>query len=174
MGRRTASIGLLLASALVVAGCSSDTSDEPGSTVAPAGAVSTTAAPGSAATTDTTTPPTTTPAATTTTTLAQEPAIVGAELIEQTTPESGGGTRPLLEWVAVDGAALYFVNIYTESGGPYWSAVTADTNTYVGGPLQIPAGRSGPNVAEGYTWVVYAEDVDGTLLAVSATRPIAP
>jgi len=30
------------------------------------------------------------------------------------------------------------------------------------------------NVAEGYTWVVYAEDADGNLLAVSPLRPIAP
>jgi hypothetical protein len=74
----------------------------------------------------------------------------------------------------VDGAVLYFVNIYTETGGPYWSAVTAETRTFVGGPLQIPAGRTGPNVADGYTWVVYAEDADGNLLAVSAQRPIAP
>jgi hypothetical protein len=50
----------------------------------------------------------------------------------------------------------------------------AETKTYVGGPLQIPAGRTGPNVADGYTWVVYAEDADGNLLAVSPQRPIAP
>lgn len=117
---------------------------------------------------------TTAPPETITTTVAQEPAIAGAVLIEQTTPTSGGGTRPLLEWAAVDGAALYFVNIYTETGGSYWSRVTDETNTYVGGPLQIPAGRTGPNVADGYTWIVYAEDAEGNLLAVSAQRPIAP
>lgn len=169
MSSRTALGALLVVGALVVGACSSGSSDTTVSTTASDGAASTTTVDNEAGATDTTAPP-----EVTTTSVAQEPVIVGADLIEQTTPTSGGGTRPLLEWTAVDGAVLYFVNIYTETGGPYWAAVTAETRTFVGGPLQIPAGRTGPNVADGYTWVVYAEDADGNLLAVSAQRPIAP
>ena len=110
----------------------------------------------------------------TTTTLASESVIKGLAVVEQTTPTSGGGIRPLLEWMAVDGASLYVVVVYTETGGSYWSALTTETSTFVGGPLQIPSGRTGPNVADGYTWVVYAEDADGNLLAASPRRAVAP
>jgi hypothetical protein len=169
MNRRVVIAGMIVFAAIVLAACSSNSPDTVASTAAD-NAVSTIAAsdpPGS----DTTL---TEPVESTTTTIAVEPVIKGAVPIEQTTPTSGEGPRPLLEWIPIDGAALYIVTMYTDTGGPYWSAVTAETSTYVGGPLQIPAGRTGPNVAEGYTWVVYAEDADGNLLAVSPQRAIAP
>lgn len=128
---------------------------------------------------DSTTPdqtetPTTTPIETTTTTEASPPVIAGADPIEQVTPTSGGGIRPLLEWMSVEGAATYFVIVYTESGEPYWSAVTTESSTFVGGPLQIPSDRTGPNVSEGYTWAVYADAADGLLIAASPLREIGP
>lgn len=174
MNRRTSIAALVLLGSLIVGACSSGSSDTntpatTGTSTTSSESADTTVAGGAGEGTDVTTAP-----ETTTRTVAEEPAIAGVDLIELSTPTSGGGTRPLLEWAAVDGAALYFVNIYTETGGPYWSAVTAETSTCVGGPLQVPAGRTGPNVADGYTWVVYAEDADRTLLAVSAQRPIAP
>jgi hypothetical protein len=173
MTRYTPLAALAIAGILAISACSSGSSEGSSSesTTPSDGAVVTTVAVDSSQAPDTTT---TTATLETTTTTVEEPAMAGADLVEQLTPTSGGGTRPLLEWVAVDGAATYIVNIYTDTGGPYWSAVTEDTKTYVGGPLQIPAGRTGPNVADGYTWVVYAEDADGNLLAVSAQRPIAP
>ena len=155
---------------LIAGACSSSSSDSGASTTVADMPISTTA-PDASAGADTTTPDTT---QATTTTVVEEPAIAGADLIELLTPMNGGGRRPLLEWESIDGAALYFVAIFTETGSSYWAAVTEETKTYVGGPLQIPAGRTGPNVSDGYTWVVYAEDADGTLLAVSAERPIAP
>jgi hypothetical protein len=103
-----------------------------------------------------------------------EPFIAGVDTIEQTTAASGGGIRPLLAWTPVEGAGAYVVMVYTEAGEPYWSAFTSESSVYVGGPLQIPAGRTGPNVAPGYTWSVYAEDSDGSLLAASPLREIAP
>jgi len=123
---------------------------------------------------DQTETPTTTPIETTTTTEASPPVITGADAIEQVTPTSGGGSRPLLEWVPVDGAATYFVILYTESDEPYWSAVTSEPSTFVGGPLQIPTDRTGPTVAEGYRWAVYADDAEGNLLAASPLRTIEP
>lgn len=161
-------IAFVMGSAFVtvlLAGCSSSSTD-PASTTAVDGAVSTT----TIAESSTTIPQTTE----TTTTLASEPAIKGLAVIEQTTPTSGGGTRPLLEWTAVQGASTYLVVVYTETGGSYWSALTIESSTFVGGPLQIPSGRTGPNVADGYTWTVYAEDAEGNLLAASPRRAIAP
>lgn len=169
MSRHTLLAAAVVIGALVVGACSSGSSDTTLSTAVTDGGAATTVAGVTEGASETTAPP-----ETTTTTVAEEPAIAGADLIEQATPTSGGGTRPLLEWAAIDGASLYFVSMYTETGDPYWAAVTEETQTYVGGPLQIPAGRSGPNVADGYTWVVYAEDADGNLLAVSPSRAIAP
>ena len=170
MDYRVSAAALAVVTVFVVGACSSSSADSGVSTTVADAAVSTTAPEGSVGA-DTTTPDTT---QATTTTVVSEPVIVGADPIVQITPTDGGGGRPLLEWESIDGAALYFVTIYTETGSPYWAAVTEETKTYVGGPLQIPAGRTGPNVADGYTWVVYAEDADGNLLAVSSERPIAP
>jgi hypothetical protein len=173
MTRATPLAALAIAGILAISACSSGSSEGNASeSTEPSDIAATTTIAGDSSQASDTTATTATPETTTTT--VAEPAMAGADLVEQLTPTSGGGTRPLLEWVSVDGAATYLVNIYTDSGGPYWSAVTQDTKTYVGGPLQIPAGRTGPNVADGYTWVVYAEDADGNLLAVSARRPIAP
>lgn len=122
-------------------------------------------------TTTTVSPPTTT---TTTALAAGDPVITGADPIELLTPTSGGGIRPLLVWTPVPSAATYTVIVYNAAGAPYWSAVTAEPQVYVGGPLQIPAGRTGPMVAEGYTWAVYADDADGSFLAASPLRDIAP
>lgn len=158
-----------VAMALVSGACSSSTSDS-GASTTEAGATTSTTATGNSPGSGSATPDTTLA----TTTTMGESAIVGTDLITQTTPTSGGGTRPLLEWDSVDGAALYYVTVHTDSGSPYWAAVTVETKTYVGGPLQIPAGRTGPNVASGYTWVVYAEDAEGNLLAASPRRAIAP
>jgi hypothetical protein len=94
--------------------------------------------------------------------------------IVQTTVISGGGARPLLGWEPVEGAASYIVVVFTADGDPYWSAVTDQAEIYVGGPVQIPDDNDGPRVADGYTWVVYADDADGALLASSPQRPISP
>lgn len=110
----------------------------------------------------------------TTTSAFTEPVISGAEPIEQLSATSGGGARPLLEWAPVAGAATYIVIVYTAGGEPYWSAITTEPQVFIGGPLQIPEGRDGPIVDDGYTWAVYADDAEGTLLAASALRDISP
>ncbi len=114
-----------------------------------------------------TTPPETTPV---------EPilAVPDAEVITQTTPTSGGGTRPLLSWEPVDGAATYLVIVFTAEEAPYWSTITDQTETHVGGAVAIPDGVDGPEVADGYSWAVYADDETGTPIASSPIRPISP
>jgi hypothetical protein len=151
--------------AILIAGCSSGGTDG-ATTTAGDNVASTTAA----AEASTTVPET----IETTTTLADEAVIKGLAVIEQTTPTSGEGSRPLLEWSTVNGASSYLVVVYTETGGSYWSVLTTETSTFVGGPLEIPSGRTGPSVADGYTWTVYADDADGNLLATSPRRAIAP
>ena len=154
------------AAALIAAGCGDG---ESGTTVNTA-AASTTSTPGAA-----TVPPTGTVETTTTTTTTEAaPVIAGLDPIEQLTPLSGGGSRPLLSWAPVDGAAVYVVMVYDADGAPYWSAVTTATEVYVGGPLQIPTGNDGPRIEAGYTWSVYAEDSGGLLIAASPQRNLSP
>lgn len=155
---------MILAGGLIVAvalgACSSSGTEAPSSS---------TTTPGDTAETKSTT----TMIDATTSTVA-EPAINGAVPIEQMTPTSGGGDRPLLEWVPIEGAVTYIVSVFTETGAPYWSAVTTEPRTYVGGAEQIAEGRTGPNVSDGYTWIVYADDTEGSLLAASPRRAISP
>lgn len=157
--RMTVAVGSMIAMLMLVA-CSPDGAETPTS--------STTAVTDATGTTQTAVVPETT------TTTVGEPAITGANPVELITPTSGGGERPLLEWAPVDGAVVYIVSVFAETGEPYWSAVTTESRTYVGGSEQIPEGRTGPNVSEGYTWIVYADDADGNLVAVSPRRAIAP
>lgn len=99
--------------------------------------------------------------------------VPDAEAVVQTTPTSGGGTRPLLSWEPVDGAATYLVIVFA-GDAPYWSTITDAAETYVGGARAIPEGVDGPEVSEGYSWAVYAEDENGTPIASSPIRPISP
>ena len=94
-------------------------------------------------------------------------------MIELTEPQ-GGGARPLLAWEPVVRAAVYYVFVYAETSEPYWAAVTAETEVFVGGPGQIPDGRDGPRIAPGYWWVVYAEDAAGNPVGSSPQAAISP
>lgn len=128
-----------------------------------------------ASTTSTTTStPTTTTTTTSTTTTTVPPVIAGADQVEQLTAPTGEGDRPLLSWEPIDEASTYLVIVYDADGAAYWSAITEQTEVYVGGPLPIPAERTGPRVSSGFTWAVFADDADGALLAASGRRPIEP
>jgi hypothetical protein len=156
------------ATALIATGCG----DGDGGATVNTVAASTTSTPGAATVPPTGTVETTT--TTTTTTTAAVPVIAGLAPIEQRTPNSGGGSRPLLSWAPVDGAAVYVVMVYDADRSPYWSAVTTATEVYVGGPVQIPTGNDGPRIGAGYTWSVYAEDAGGLLIAASPQRDLSP
>jgi hypothetical protein len=101
-------------------------------------------------------------------------AVPDAEVIAQTTPTSGGGTRPLLSWEPVDGATTYLVIVFADDEAPYWSTITERTETHVGGQAAIPEGIDGPEVSAGYSWAVYADDENGVPIASSSIRPISP
>ena len=102
------------------------------------------------------------------------PALLGLPEITLLTPMSGGGTRPILEWETVDGAAGYDVALNGPGGGIYWAGWATGTSIPVGGEPLIDPEFSGPSVSEGMTWSVAAYDADGYLVAISAMRPIAP
>jgi hypothetical protein len=154
---------VLLVLAATVSGCSSG--DDGPTTESPSRADSTTSTIASSAAEE---------PQTSTTTTTTGPAISGVDPIEQLTPQSGGGSRPLLEWLPAGNAASYFVVVYDENADPYWSTLTSEPRVYVGGIAQIPEGRDGPAVAAGYSWVVYADDIEGNLVAASGIRSIAP
>jgi hypothetical protein len=161
-------VGIVTALAIVIVGCSEAAED---TTTTTTSATTTSLVDATA----TTMPD---PGTESTTTTAMTPVgplvIAGLDPIEQLTPVSGEGSRPLLVWAPVDGAAAYLVMVYDGDDLPYWSTITSDTQTYVGGPLQIPDDRSGPRISEGYSWSVYADDADGTIIAASPLRDIAP
>lgn len=94
-------------------------------------------------------------------------------VVVQTTPVSGGGARPVLEWEPVDGTDDYVVMVHAADDAPYWSWSTSDTQVRVG-LTDRPDTAPGPRVAEGMTWVVVARDADGLPIATSPRRPIAP
>jgi hypothetical protein len=127
---------------------------------------------------ETTTPPEAD--ATTTTTTTTEPVAPDPHLavpdgaVVETEAISGQGVRPRLEWSPAEGAAGYTVVVFDQAGSPYWAAITTDTEIYVGGARQIPDGVDGPEIADGYSWVVYADDADGTPIGSSALMPLGP
>ena len=140
----------------------------------------TTARPGTVTTgAPTTTAPSGTAANTSPTTTAPEDyeqllPELGLPEIVQLTPTNGGGTRPILEWEPVDGAAMYFVAVVTRDGEPYWAWRTDATAVPVGGEPRLDEGAFGPAVSDGMAWSVTAVGADGELIAISARRPISP
>lgn len=156
MRRRTAAMpAALLAAVTLLLGCSGDTT--------PGAGTATTAAGGATATTDPGGPPPNLP-----------PVIEGLDPVVVLTPTAGGGERPLLAWEPVTGAARYTVVLYDAAGTAVWSSLTTDTSIHVGGPALIPAANSGPRVTADNTWVVYADDATGRLIAASGRSPISP
>lgn len=153
---------LLIAFGLVGCGNATESTDTTGATTA--------TTPGGAATTTTSDIESTT----TTITFPQLLVELGLPVIEQHTPVSGGGTRPLLEWSGVDGAAHYYVAVLAPSGEPYWAWRTSETSVPVGGHPVLEDGAFGPEIAEGMTWSVSAVDGEGNLVGLSAMRPISP
>jgi hypothetical protein len=139
--------------------------------------------PGSASPGPTTGPPATVrPTDTPATVLPTEsPATAGEpffgafeEVVVLLTPTAGGGTRPLLEWQAVEGADEYGMYLYAPDDRIYWGWRDAATAVHVGGEPQLRDGAAGPRVTAGMSWVVVAYDADGLPVAVSELRPISP
>jgi hypothetical protein len=95
--------------------------------------------------------------------------------IEVLTPAAGGGERPLLEWVAVDGAASYHVVVQSD-GEPYWAWVGATTSVPLGGgEVGSDPGLLAvltPDAA--FTFTVTAWGADDELLGASPASPLAP
>ncbi len=154
--------------AVVVAACSG------GATDGPAEGSGTTASPTTSAATDPTSTTTTQQASTTTTILEEELFLTGLDVpeIEQLTPRSGVGHRPLLEWVSVPGAGSYEVTFFDEDGFLYWAWTGNETSVYLGG-VAAPDGTPGPAALEGMSWAVVALDDTGAVIAQSRVRSIA-
>lgn len=93
--------------------------------------------------------------------------------IEQLTPTTGVGGRPLIEWGSFEDAHAYELTVFGAGGTIYWSAVGPETSIYLGG---APASDQspGPQIQEGMTWAVVGLDADGKVIAQSRIRPINP
>lgn len=93
--------------------------------------------------------------------------------IEQLTPTTGVGGRPLIEWSPHGGAVDYELTVFGAGGTIYWSAIGPETSIYLGG---APASDQspGPQIQYGVAWAVVALDADGGVVAQSHIRPIAP
>ena len=100
------------------------------------------------------------------------PAANGVE-IEQLTPKTGGGARPVLAWAPSDGADSYTVVVYDAEGAPWWSWAGSDTGIVIGG-VETDVEIGGPRADVGVRWTVMAFDADGTLVGSSAKRSIEP
>lgn len=94
--------------------------------------------------------------------------------VETVTPDSGGGTRPLLEWEPIDGAHMYSVVLLTPSGEAYWGWEGTATEVHVGGEPQLEEFAAGPSIVPGMSWSVAAYDDDFHVIAVSQRVLISP
>jgi hypothetical protein len=102
------------------------------------------------------------------------PVIEGLDSVTLLTPVAGGGARPLLAWEPVNAAATYMVVVYDSEGEAIWSSITRDTEIYLGGSLPIPEENTGPRITADSSWVVYADDANGRVIAASGRSPLNP
>lgn len=102
-----------------------------------------------------------------------DPAL-GIASIAVLTPDSGGGTRPLLEWEPVEGASSYTLVVVTPEGEAYWGWTGPETAVHVAGEPQLEEFAAGPSVVPGMTWSVAAYDDEFHVIAVSPRAPISP
>lgn len=170
---RSAVAILVMVLAMAACGGSDDGGAADGATVSTDGTSGATATTPSSndSTTETTAAPTTTIDVSTLPSIAAD---IDVPAIEQLTAVSGGGSRPMLEWTALDGADRYFVFVNAPSGGVYWAWRTSETAVPVGGFPQLDEDAAGPAVSEGMTWVVMALDAEGNVVGISPRRPISP
>ena len=160
---------LILVLALAAAACSATSPEDATSPPREESTSPTATIVGESTSTSTTTLDTTT----TTTVIDEELFLEGLDVpeIEQLTPRSGGGHRPLLEWVPVAGSASYELTFFDQEGFLYWAWTGTETSVYLGG-VSAPDGTPGPAALEGMSWAVVALDQAGSVIAQSKVRSI--
>jgi hypothetical protein len=85
-------------------------------------------------------------------------------------PEINAGRAPVFEWKPVAGAATYRLAVLAPDG-PTWSWHGDATSIRYGG---VEEGVNGPSLYAGSHWSVAGLAADGSLLALSALRPVSP
>ena len=83
------------------------------------------------------------------------------------------GTRPLLEWTSVNGAARYLVSIRLPDVGPYWAWSGDSTSVPFGSEVGLEPDAAGPALTVEMLFSVIALDADGLPLDI-AEATIAP
>ena len=107
--------------------------------------------------------------------VASRPVIEDTKEITLTTKNDDLGAHPILKWKKVRGATTYIVVVQTPKGAPYWTWQGAETRVrFGGGPLDAPEETEGASLTSKKMWFVIAEDADGSIIASSDKRDIAP
>jgi hypothetical protein len=103
------------------------------------------------------------------------PVVPSTESLALRTPTDDLGAHPILRWKAVADADHYLVVVQTPKGAPYWTWQGADTRVrFGGGPLDAPEKSAGARLDKKKVWFVIAYGADGTVIASSAKRALAP
>lgn len=164
----------ITAMVMLLAACSSDSSDEGSSTTSPP---STTAPAGDEAIATTTAPATTSAPATTAALTPATPFDGTSILYADSAPLSvtvTGTNRPQISWEAVAGADRYSLVILTDGGESVWAWSGTDTSVVVGGAGEVDRPGLGARVPTPSWGLVIASDPDGAVLAVSQPTAVGP
>lgn len=88
--------------------------------------------------------------------------------------EPSDDLRPLLAWEPVEGAVLYSLTVTAPTGAAYWAWQTDATSVHLGGDPRLDDDQSGPSTVSGMTWSVIAFDGDDRPLAASVEAVLRP
>jgi hypothetical protein len=104
-----------------------------------------------------------------------KPVVKGKPEIKLATKTTHAGPHPLLQWKPVTAATGYLVVVQTPKGDPYWTWQGGDTSVLLGaGAPTSPKQSEGASLVRKMRWFVIARNADGSIVASSAKRPIAP
>ena len=95
-------------------------------------------------------------------------------IIGVTSPLAGGGPRPVLAWLPVEGAVGYELSLFAPSGEIYWAWSGTTESIPVGGEPLLGPNSAGPAVIPGMSWYVLAIDDQGLIVGQSPQVAVAP
>jgi hypothetical protein len=105
----------------------------------------------------------------------EKPVMPGTRLIRLVTPTNDVGEHPTLRWKPANGVESYAVFVHTKRGDPYWTWQGDATHVRFGGDSPNAVKNSeGAALTTKRVWFVFGLDDEGTVIASSAKRKIAP
>jgi hypothetical protein len=105
----------------------------------------------------------------------EKPVVPGTRLIRVVTPTNDVGEHPTLRWKPVKGVESYAAFVHTKGGDPYWAWRGDATHVRFGGDSPDAVKNSeGAALTTKRVWFVFGFNDEGTVIASSARRKIAP